>query len=95
MYVVIIFGVFNDFAIKSPVGALAAHKGICEVAAEHSRGLVGDFRRLSVDVWCLNGGRKKIELNTLFINIPSNKTALTSNASLPLVGYKIQLQFTF
>lgn len=54
MYVAILFGVFNDFAIKSPVGALTEHGGICEVAAEHSRGLVGDFRRFSVDVWCLN-----------------------------------------
>lgn len=54
MYVAILFGAFNDFAIKSPVGALTGHAGICEVAAEHSRGLVGDFRRFSVDVWCLN-----------------------------------------
>lgn len=74
MYVAILFGVFNDFAIKSPVGALTEHGGICEVAAEHSRGLVGDFRRFSVDVWCLNWvkKKKKIEHNT-FINIPSNK----------------------
>lgn len=54
MCVAILFGAFNDFAIKSPVGALTGHAGICEVAAEHSRGLVGDFRRFSVDVWCLN-----------------------------------------
>lgn len=55
MFVVILFGGVNDFAIKSPVGALADNAGICEVAAEHSRGLVGDFRRFSADVWCLNG----------------------------------------
>lgn len=76
MCVAILFGAFNDFAIKSPVGALTGHAGICEVAAEHSRGLVGDFRRFSVDVWCLNWvkkRKKKIEHNTLFINIPSNK----------------------
>lgn len=54
MHVVILFGVVNDFAIKSPVGALTEHGGICEVAAEHSRGLVGNFRRFSADVWCLN-----------------------------------------
>lgn len=76
MCVAILFGAFNDFAIKSPVGALTGHAGICEVAAEHSRGLVGDFRRFSVDVWCLNWVKKRkknIEHNTLFINIPSNK----------------------
>lgn len=40
-------GIFNGFAIVSPVGALDRKGGAGQVAAEDRRGLVEDFRRIS------------------------------------------------
>lgn len=44
-------GVVQTFAIEEPVGALDGQTGICQVAGEGGRGLVGDHRRISADVW--------------------------------------------
>lgn len=47
------FGIFNDFAIVHPVGALDGKVGLRQIAAEHSRGLVANLGRFSNDVWGL------------------------------------------
>lgn len=44
-------GVVHSFPIEEPVGALDGQTGICQVAGEGGRGLVGDHRRISTDVW--------------------------------------------
>lgn len=44
-------GVVHRFAIEEPVGALDGQTGVCQVAGEGGRGLVGDHGRVSIDVW--------------------------------------------
>lgn len=43
------FGILNGLAIVRPVGALDGKGGAGQVAAEDSRGLVDDLRRISHD----------------------------------------------
>lgn len=44
-------GIFNEFAIVRPVGALDGKVGLCQVTAEDCRGLVADLGGFSNDVW--------------------------------------------
>ena len=46
-------GLFDEFAVVRPVGALAGKVGLCQVAAEDGGGLIADLSRFSDDVWCL------------------------------------------
>lgn len=52
-------GVFNDFAIVRPVGALDGKVGAGQVAAEDSRGLVDDLCGLSHNVGIFRQGQDK------------------------------------
>lgn len=47
------FGIFNDFAIVLPVGALDDKVGIRQIAGEPSSGLVANLRRFGNNVWGL------------------------------------------
>lgn len=44
-------GVVHRFPVEEPVGALDGQTGICQVTGEDGRGLVGNHRRISTDVW--------------------------------------------
>lgn len=48
-----VLGIFNDFAVVHPVGALDDKARIRQIAAEPSRGLVDDLRRFCNDVRAL------------------------------------------